>query len=192
MGGGYLSNAVSYLINVIFGLYIGAVMVRFLLQLVRADFYYNPLAKALVTITNPALRPLRRLIPGFQGIDWAAIVLMLLVQMAETTIIVLMIGHVPVFQGLVLVAIAELLSIAIYIYQFAILIQVVLSWVAPDQYNPMTEVIDALTEPLLRPARQLMPSLGGLDFSPFAVLILLQLTSLLLVAPLRDFGYRLL
>lgn len=192
MGGGYLSNAVSYLINVIFGLYIGAVMVRFLLQLVRADFYYNPLAKALVTITNPALRPLRRLIPGFQGIDWAAIVLMLLVQMAETTIIVLMIGHVPVFQGLVLVAIAELLSIAIYIYQFAILIQVVLSWVAPDQYNPMTEVIDALTEPLLRPARQLIPSLGGLDFSPFAVLILLQLTSLLLVAPLRDFGYRLL
>ena len=103
-----------------------------------------------------------------------------------------MIGHVPVFQGLVLVAIAELLSIAIYIYQFAILIQVVLSWVAPDQYNPMTEVIDALTEPLLRPARQLIPSLGGLDFSPFAVLILLQLTSLLLVAPLRDFGYRLL
>lgn len=192
MGGGYLSNAVSYLINVIFGLYIGAVMVRFLLQLVRADFYYNPLAKALVTITNPALRPLRRLIPGFQGIDWAAIVLMLLVQMAETTIIVLMIGHVPVFQGLMLVAIAELLSIAIYIYQFAILIQVVLSWIAPDQYNPMTEVIDALTEPLLRPARQLMPSLGGLDFSPFAVLILLQLTSLLLVAPLRDFGYRLL
>ena len=130
MGGGYLSNAVSYLINVIFGLYIGAVMVRFLLQLVRADFYYNPLAKALVTITNPALRPLRRLIPGFQGIDWAAIVLMLLVQMAETTIVVLMIGHVPVFQGLLLVAIAELLSIAIYIYQFAILIQVVLSWVA--------------------------------------------------------------
>ena len=192
MGGGYLSNAVSYLINVIFGLYIGAVMVRFLLQLVRADFYYNPLAKALVTITNPALRPLRRLIPGFQGIDWAAIVLMLLVQMAETTIIVLMIGHVPVFQGLLLVAIAELLSIAIYIYQFAILIQVVLSWVAPDQYNPMTEVIDALTEPLLRPARQLLPSLGGLDFSPFAALILLQLTALLVVAPLRDFGYRLL
>jgi YggT family protein len=192
MGGGYLSNAVSYLINVIFGLYIGAVMVRFLLQLVRADFYYNPLAKALVTITNPALRPLRRLIPGFQGIDWAAVVLMLFVQMAETTIIVLMIGHVPVFQGLVVVAIAELLSIAIYIYQFAILIQVVLSWIAPDQYNPITEVVDALAEPLLRPARQMIPPLGGLDFSPFAALILLQLTSMLVVAPLRDFGYRLL
>ena len=192
MGGGYLSNAVSYLINVIFGLYIGAVMVRFLLQLVRADFYYNPLAKALVTITNPALRPLRRLIPGFQGIDWAAVVLMLFVQMAETTIIVLMIGHVPVFQGLLVVAIAELLSIAIYIYQFAILIQVVLSWIAPDQYNPITEVVDALAEPLLRPARQMIPPLGGLDFSPFAALILLQLTSMLVVAPLRDFGYRLL
>ena len=189
MGGGYFSDAVTFLIQTIFGLYLVTVMLRFFLQQARVEFYYNPLARALVTLTNPALRPLRRLIPGFKGIDWAAIVLMLLVQLTETLVIVLIHGHLPRPPGLLIVALAELISTGIYVYLFAILIQVIASWLAPQQYNPVLELVERLTEPLMRPVRPLIPPIGGLDFSALAVMVLLQLTVMLIVNPLRDVGY---
>ncbi|HSR62519.1 MAG TPA: YggT family protein, partial [Gammaproteobacteria bacterium] len=91
----YLSNAGEFLISVIFDLYILAVMLRFLLQWVRADFY-NPFSQFLVKVTNPALRPLRRIIPGYAGIDWPSILLMLILQAVELVLISLLkIGIVP-------------------------------------------------------------------------------------------------
>jgi YggT family protein len=188
---GALGDALNFLIRTLFELYIVVVALRFLLQWVRADFY-NPLSQFLVRATNPLLRPLRRIIPGYGGMDLASVVLMLLLKAAEICILGLVVaGRIPAPLGLLVLSLAEILRLVIYIFMFAIIIQVVLSWVNPGAYNPATVLIYRLTEPLLEPARRLIPPMGGLDFSPLVVLILLQLTIILVVRPLLQFGFSL-
>ncbi len=188
---GYFSDAGSYLVGVVFGFYILAVLLRFLFQMVRADFY-NPLSQAVVKITNPPLRLLRRYIPGYRGVDVPALLLMLALKMLELWLTLAMAGHAAALPGLVLLALAELAKLVLYVFMIAILIEVVLSWVSPGAYNPLTQLLYSLTRPLLAPARRLIPPLAGLDLSPLAVVVALQIALLLLIAPLRDFSYTLL
>lgn len=189
--GNYVNNAGGFLISTLFGLFILAVMLRFLLQLVRADFY-NPVSQALVKITNPLLKPLRRLIPGLGGIDLAAVVLLLALKSLEMWLLASLYGAgLPGPLGLVVLALAQLLGLLINVYFFSILIQVILSWVNPGTYNPIAGVLYQLNAPLLNPAQRLIPPLGGLDLSPMVVLIVLKLAEFLLVAPLTDLALRL-
>lgn len=185
--GGYGTNAIEFLIHTIFGLYLIAVMLRVLLQLSRADFY-NPVSQFLVKVTNPPLIPLRRIIPGFMGIDFAAIVLMLVIKVVEIFLIVLIKGVSIKISGLVVLSIAELLRLLINVYFFAILIQVVISWVNPGTYNPVVSLLYSINEPLLSRARRLIPPISGFDLSPIVVIILLQLLSMLLIQPIADLG----
>ena len=157
MGGSYVGNAATFLIETVFGLYILLIMLRFLLQWARADFY-NPVSQFIVTATQPPLTPLRRIIPGFAGLDLAALVL----------------------------SIAELLGLLINVFIFSILIQVIISWVNPGMHNPVMGLLHSLTEPLLGPARRVIPPISGLDLSPIVVIVFLQLVSMLAVAPIRD------
>ncbi len=187
MGGNYTEHAGVFLIQTLFGLYILAIMLRFLLQWVRADFY-NPVSQFLVKITNPPLKPLRRLVPGFWGMDLAAIMLMLLLQMLELFLVGVIVGQAFSPLGVLIMSIGELLSLAVYVFIFAIIIQIILSWIQPGSYNPVIGLVNHITEPLLAPARRLIPSISGLDLSPLAVLILLQLTLILLVSPIKDVG----
>ena len=191
MGGGYVGDALTLLISTLFGIYILTVMLRFLLQLVRADFY-NPLSQAIVTITNPALRPLRRIIPGLGGIDMPSITLMLALQILETWLIFTIEGMPRGAGGITVIATAKLLQLAVYVFLFSIIIQVIVSWVSPGAYNPLTQVLYSLTAPVLKPARNLLPPLGGLDFSPLLVLLVLQLILILIVTPILDVGQTLL
>ena len=191
MGGAYFSNAGVFLINAVFGLYIFAVLLRFLLQVVRADFY-NPLCQAIVTVTNPPLRPMRRYIPALRGLDTSAVILLMVLQMINTWLVAVIVGANPSFSGLLVVALAELLNKTVWTFIGAIIIQVILSWVAQGVHNPVISVIHALTNPLLRPMRDAIPPLGGLDFSPLIAILLLNLVLLIGVAPVRDFGYSLL
>lgn len=191
MGGGYFIQAALFLIDIIFGLYILAVLLRFLLARVRADFY-NPFSQFIVKVTNPAIKPLRRLIPGYWGIDWPSIVLLFTVQIVEIILIALLTsGHMPAPMGLFVLTFAYLLKAVIYFYIFIILIQVIISWVNPGVYNPATVIMYQLSEPILKPARKLIPPAGGFDFSSLVVLIGLQLLIILLVSPLMDLGLRL-
>lgn len=190
MGNPYINNAGQFLVNTAFGLYILVVMLRFLLQLVRADFY-NPLSQFIVKATRPVLHPMRRVIPGLAGVDTAALVLMLLLQMLQIALTLGMAGHSLGLLALLLLSVAELASMALKVFLFAIIIQVVISWVNPGAYNPVTSLLYSLTEPLLAPARRLIPPISGLDLSPLVVLVLLQLTSMLIIAPLRDTALRL-
>jgi YggT family protein len=190
-GGGYFTNAGVFLVDLLFGLYIFAVMLRFFLQIVRADFY-NPLCQAIVTVTNPPLRPMRRYIPAVGGIDTASVLLMLGLQLLSTYLVFSLLGISPSFSGLLLSALAELVSKAIYLLIFAIFIQIILSWVAPGTYNPVIGIIDSITTPLLRPARRIVPPMGGIDLSPMLIIVSLYLALMLIVAPLRDFGRALL
>lgn len=184
----YLSNAGEFLITLIFRLYIIAVMLRFLLQMVRADFY-NPLSQFLITITNPVLRYLRRWIPGYAGIDWPSILLMLVLQCLHLFLVALIkpIG-LPAPAGLLLLSFAYLLKTMIWIYILVILLQAIISWINPGAYSPITVLMYQLTDPLLQPCRRIVRPAGGLDWSPLIVLILLNLLLILVVAPLQDLG----
>jgi len=184
MGSNYLTEPAVFLIQTLFGLYILAVLLRFLLQLVRADFY-NPISQFLVKVTAPPLKPLRRLIPGFGGIDIASLVLAWGLEYVELLLIVLVSGASINLLAPLLWAIPELLELLINIYLFGVLIQVILSWVNPGTYNPVSALIYSLTEPVMRPARNLLPPFGGLDLSPMLVMIGLVLLKMLLLPPLR-------
>lgn len=184
MGVGYLANPTVFLIQVLFGLYLLAVLLRFLLQLFRADFY-NPLSQFIIKITGPVLRPLRRIIPAVGKIDTASLVLLWLLQALELALIALILG----FQNLLwslLWAIPELVALCINLFLIVILIQVILSWVTPGgARHPASGLLYALSEPLLRPARRLLPPLSGLDFSPLVVMVGLVLLRMLLLPPLQ-------
>ena len=180
---GYLLSPVEFVITTVFQLYIMLVMVRFLLQWLRADFY-NPISQFVVKATNPPLLPLRRIIPGWGGIDVAAIVLMILLQLVSLLLVLWLRGKGLALETLLLWSLAELIGLVFNIFMFAIIIQVIISWVNPGQYNPVTAILANLTEPLLRPARRLLPPISGIDLSPLLVLLALQVLKMLVVPPL--------
>jgi len=188
VSGGYFSEAGIFLVSTVFDLYILVVALRFLLQMVRADFY-NPVSQFIVTLTNPPLRYMRRWIPGYAGIDWACLILLLGVQVLELALVSLIGGQSPSIPGLLVLSFANLIRLCIYILMFAIIVQVIISWVAPGAYNPWTVLLYRLTDFILRPARRLLPPVSGVDFSPWLVLVALQLGIILIVKPLLRFGY---
>ncbi|MCU7940324.1 MAG: YggT family protein [gamma proteobacterium symbiont of Bathyaustriella thionipta] len=170
----FLVNAGSYLIRTVFGLYIVIVLLRFLLQMVRADFY-NPLSQFIVKATAPILNPLRRVIPGLFGIDIASLLLAYFLQYIENILLFAVRGISvnPIF--LLWHSIGSLLTILLYIYFFAILVQVIISWVSPGTYNPATALIHHITEPVMRPARKILPPFSGFDLSPIIVFVVLNI-----------------
>ncbi len=187
MGGGYFGNAGVFLINTVFGLYILIVMLRFLLQLVHGDFY-NPLSQFLVKATSPVLVPLRRLVPGLFGVDFASVLLLLTLQIMQIVLVGLIKGYAFQPLGLLVMSIAELASLTLNIFFFSILIQVILSWVNPGNYNPVASLLHSLNEPLLRPARRLIPPVSGFDFSPLVVGVALKLLEMTFIAWLVNTG----
>lgn len=187
MGGNYLANSAAFVIQTLFSLYILAVMLRFLFQLLRAPFH-NPISQFIVTVTNPLLKPLRRIIPGFMGIDMAAVLLMMGLQLIEILLISLLYGAVPGLLGLILISIGKLLEMAVYIFMFALFVRILLGWVNPHLYNDMTMLMASLTDFMMQPARRLIPPVGMLDLSPIVLFLLLGLILRLFVQPLLDFG----
>ena len=180
MSSSYLTNPIEFVISTLFSLYILALMLRFLLGVVRADFY-NPVSQFLVRITNPLLLPLRKVIPGFGKVDVASIVLMLLLQIAVLVIILLLRGAgIPVLP-LLLRAAGELVSLVLYVYLVAIIVQVIISWINPGTYNPVNSLLHSLTGPVLRPIQRIIPPLSGMDLSPLFALIGLQVLRMLIV-----------
>jgi len=187
----YLLQAGVTLVQFVIGIYLLLVLLRFLFQLVRADFY-NPISQAIVTVTNPPLRFLRQFIPGFGGIDWPSIILLFTVQALEISLVALLLtGYMPSPAALFVLCIAHLLQLTAYVYMFFIMIAVVISWINPGAYNPLTVLIYQITDPLMREVRRRIPTTAGLDWSPMVVLLGVYLFMSLVVAPLMDFGHSL-
>ncbi|MEJ2632873.1 MAG: YggT family protein [Acidihalobacter sp.] len=169
------------LINALFSFYIVIVMLRLLFALVRADFY-NPISQFVVTLTNPPLRPLRRIIPPVGRVDSASILLLLVLQLAEIYLISVLQGFVPPPLAAFIFSIRELLILLVYIYIGAIIIQALMSWVAAagSGYNPIMGLLDSLTRPILAPIRRVIPLIGMIDLSPLVALLALQAALILL------------
>jgi YggT family protein len=184
MSGSYLTDPLVFLIQTLFGLYIAIVVIRFLLQWVRADFY-NPLSQFIVRVTSPVLRPLRKVVPGYGGLDTASLVLAWLLQSLELALLALLLGASVFPVGALLWSVPALMGLVIDIFLFAILIRVILSWVNPDPYNPAFALLDRLTDPILRPARRLIQPIGGVDLSPMAAMIALVLIQMIVIPPLK-------
>ena len=180
MNNGYLTSPLEFLISTLFSLYILAVMLRFILGAVRADFY-NPVSQFLVRITNPLLVPMRRIIPSYRQYDTSALLLMLLLQLVSLVIVVMLRGVSVSFITLLLTAIGELVVLAFNVFIFAIVIQVILSWVNPGTYNPVNALLHSITRPVMGPIQRLIPPVSGLDLSPLVALIGLKVLKMLVM-----------
>jgi YggT family protein len=167
-----MAQVLLFLITTLFSLYITAVMLRFLLQWVKADFY-NPFCQFLIKVTNPLLLPLRKIVPGWFGLDVAAIILMLVLQIIEIALIDWTIG-LPISAMIVIPSIIRLILLVLNLYFYLVLARAVLSWISPYQGNPMQIVLIQLTEPLLRPIRSVIRPIHGFDLSPIVLMILIQ------------------
>ena len=181
---GFLTDAGTLIVRVIFELYILLVMLRFILQTVRADFY-NPLSQFIVKATSPALKPLRRIIPGLGGIDLAAMVLMLVLKIIEILLIGLLHGGLVPVAVLLVSSVFGLLETAIYVYIVAIIVLAIASWISTGGYNPVLALMAQITDPLVRPIRRMLPPMSGFDLSPLVALLLLNLLLLALNHLLR-------
>jgi YggT family protein len=174
-----VTGALIYLITTVIDLYVTAILLRLLLQWVRADFY-NPLCQFLIKVTNPVLVPARRLIPSVGKLDTASVVVMLLLELIQLVAISLISQADYGFQFLLLFAMKKLLVTLLMTYFVLIIARVIVSWIANQSRHPLIPLIYQLTEPVLRPFTKVLPSLGGVDLSPLFALITLRFLLLLL------------
>ena len=170
------AEALIYIVQTLGSLYLLIVLLRFILQLVRADFY-NPLSQFTVKATQPLLKPLRRFIPSIAGLDTASLVLAVLVQLLLMVVTLSLMGFNPVsvIPQLLVWSLIGVTSLFLKVFFFALIVSVILSWVAPGSHNPGAQLVNQLCEPLLAPFRKLLPNLGGLDLSPIFAFIALNL-----------------
>jgi YggT family protein len=172
--------ALIFLINTLLSLCLLAVLLRLLLQWVRADFR-NPLARALIQITSPVLVPMRRVLPSVGRVDTASILLIVVLVMLRVAVPWLLAGlGLPAWPLWLRLSASELLQTVLWTYFLAIVFYSLLSMLSQGQYNPAQALLGNLCEPLLRPVRRLIPPFGGLDLSPLWVCIAIQALLILL------------
>ncbi|WP_166367991.1 YggT family protein [Psychromonas sp. SA13A] len=165
-------NAVNFLIDTLFDLYLMVVLLRVWLQLARADFY-NPFSQFIVKATQPVVAPLRRFIPGLGGLDVATIIFAFVVAVAKIFVLSLVINFDITVVAMLISALAIVITTTFKLLFWILVIRAILSWVSKGQ-NPIEAVMIQLTEPLLSPVRRVIPAMGGLDLSMLVVLLGLQ------------------
>jgi len=181
-----MHQAAIFLVQTLLGLYVMILLIRFLLQLTRADFY-NPISQALVTITQPVVIPLQKLLPRTGRISLPTLIMAMLVQVVLIALIFMLSGWAwPSPISVVIWGLIGLASQLLDILFFAVLAGIILSWVAPQSYHPATLLLHQITEPVMAPARRILPNLGGLDFSPIVVFIAINLIEMMAIYPLAQ------
>ncbi|MBT4160672.1 MAG: YggT family protein [Gammaproteobacteria bacterium] len=178
------ANAGVFLIQTFVGIYFIVVLLRFLMQVSRVD-YYNPICQAIVKVTDPPVKPLKKLIPTVRGIDFATLIVALIVQLAAIMLVMLLKGGLIFHPAYIAWALVGMVSTIFDIYFFALLVMVIASWIAPYSNHPVMTLVHQLTEPICTPARKLLPPMGGLDFSIILVFVAITLIdTFLIVRPL--------
>lgn len=181
-----LNEALIYVIQTLGSFYLLIVLLRFILQLVRADFY-NPLSQFIVRATHPLLKPMRRVIPSLGSLDLSSLILAIIVQLLlMAVVVVLMTGSMPAefLLPMLVWSILAITSLFLKIFFFALIISVILSWVAPTSHNPAAQLVQQICEPFLAPFRRLLPNLGGLDISPIFAFMAINLIDRFVIARL--------
>ena len=185
MDSSYLTNPVIFIIETLSSLYILAILLRFLLQWCGAAFY-NPISQFLVKVTHPPLRILRRFVPPIGKIDTSSLLLILVLQILTNFTILLLKGLTISFGALAVISLTDLISLLINVFVFSVFARALLSWANPGAFSATNSILASLTEPLLNMARRFIPDLGGIDLSPLAVLLFLQLAKMVILPPLQQ------
>ena len=183
-----INDAAIFIIQTLGSLYLLIVLMRFILQLVRANFY-TPLCQFVVKATQPLLKPLRRVIPSLFGLDMSSLVLALLLQILLFVVILMLNGYQAFTVLLLPWGLIGIFSLFLKIIFWSMIISVILSWVAPGSRSPGAELVAQITEPVLAPFRRLIPNLGGLDISPIFAFIVIQLLQSWVIPRLAYFAY---
>jgi YggT family protein len=173
------ANAFSYLIGTLIDLYITAVMLRLLLQWVKADFY-NPVCQFLVKVKNPVLVPLRRLIPSIGRLDTASVVLMIALEIISVWVVSKIGAASLAMEQIVVFSLFKLLATLLWTYFFLIIVAVILSWAGARLRHPAVPLVYQLTGPVLAPFRKIIPPIAGIDLSPLFALVAIRFLLLLL------------
>ncbi|WP_416427351.1 YggT family protein [Pseudomonas sp. App30] len=176
-----LNTAGIYIIQTVGSLYLLIVLLRFVLQLVRADFY-NPLSQFAVRATQPLLKPIRRIVPSLFGLDMSSLLLAIVIQLIVMGLTLLLAyGTTGNPLQLLIWSIIGVTALFLKIFFYALIISVILSWVAPGSHNPGAELVNQICEPALAPFRRILPNLGGLDISPILAFMVLKLLDMLVI-----------
>ncbi len=180
--GANTSNALFYLVSTLFEVYLWIVMLRMIMQMVRADFY-NPISQLVWQLTQPIVRPLQRVLPKVGPVDTAAALLLVVVAVVYVYVATAVLRVAVTPLAAVWFALLKLMVLALNLYTFALVVQAILSWVGPGVNNPAGSILWSMNEPLLRPVRRVIPPFSGLDLSPLVVIVLLQFVKLLIPLP---------
>lgn len=168
-----MTQALYFIVKTLAQLFLLLLLLRFWLPLLRADFR-NPVAQGILRFTSPLVVPLRRILPSIGRVDTATVLVAFVVQFVVVVVLLAITNRMAGPLPIAVVSVIELAILSLNLFFFVILIRVILSWVAPGNYNPVTALIATLSEPILRPFRRLIPSIGGLDVSPIFAIVLLQ------------------
>lgn len=167
-------SAIQFVIASLLGLYQVVLLLRLLMQWVRADFR-NPVSRAIVQLTDPVILPLRKILPPIRRIDTASVVAILAVTVVKILLgQLLLVSSLPPPDLLLRDLLLETLHLVLTTYLFAIILNAILSFVAPENYSPAQSLLNSICEPVLRPIRRLIPSVAGLDLSPLWACIAIQ------------------
>lgn len=175
------------LVNAIAGFFLFVVLLRFVLQAARADFY-NPISQFVVKASNPFIVPLRKVIPGLGGLDWSAIVLMIAVQILAITLSLLIAGFGLPWASIATWALLGVSGMFLKLYFWGLLIMVIASWLAPQSDNPALLLLRQILEPVMAPIRKLLPDMGGFDISPIILFLVINVFEILLISIARESG----
>lgn len=176
---GSASQAFAFLIETVFQLYLAALMLRVLLEALRAD-YYNPVCQALIRITDPLVKPLSKLIPRVGPVSLAGIVWLYILELLLLVILAALGGWNLDWPVLLLLGVLRLVRMLLVLYLVLIIVGVILSWVGQGFRHPIVPLVYQLTEPVLAPIRRILPPLGGFDLSPLVAIIVIQFLIILL------------
>lgn len=182
----YLNNGGTFLVDAIFGLFIFCILIRFWMHMNNADFR-NPIGHFLVQISNPLLSPFKKVLLTNKNFAMATFAIAFVLTVAKLFILFSMNSRGVSIPSLLLFASADIIQSSVYILLGAMIIRVISSWIAPQgAYNPFISVVYSITEPLMAPARRIIPTMSGIDLSPIIVFLFLQLSLIVIIPPIRD------
>jgi len=182
---GHLANAGVLIVQAVFGLATGLFFFRFLMQGLRVDFR-NPLSQFVYKLTNPVLIPIQKALPVVRGWNPAALLVTFLLTVLETWLLYRLAGLGLPLPALLVLSLALMIQFVATVVLWMIIIRAILSFVAPDPYNPVVQMLYRLSDPILKPFQRLIPPIGGLDISPVVAVLALQLVRVLIAAPMVE------
>ncbi|MFC3285561.1 YggT family protein [Litchfieldella rifensis] len=182
--GSQLGSAGLLLVNTLINIYLFLLMLRFLLQASRAD-YYNPISQSIVKITQPVVGPFQGFLRPVGSFDLATLAAGSLLKLVSIIAILQIAGFgMPSIGGAAIGTVAALANAILKIYFFALIAMIILSWVAPQASHPGALLIMQLVEPIMAPVRKVIPPLGMIDLSPIVVFIAISLVDGIVVGSL--------